>query len=84
MIRVLALSSDNDGVGYYRTLNPHLCMNDPDIKVEIRLLSDMTLPLLDPNFIRHYSVIFFNKVIPFSDPKLEAEFYKTCKDFNIK
>jgi len=84
MIRVLALSSDNDGVGYYRTLNPHLCMNDPDIRVEIRLLSDMTLPLLDKNYLRHFNVIFFNKVIPFADEKKENDFYTMCKDLNIK
>lgn len=84
MIRVLVLSSDTDGVGYYRTLNPHLCMNDPDIKIDIRLLTDMTLPLLDPNFLRHYSVIFYNKVIPFADQHKEDLFYKYCKDFNIK
>jgi len=84
MIRVLVLSSDNDGVGYYRTLNPHLCINEPDVKVEIRLLTDMTLPLLDPNFLRHYSIIFFNKVIPFSDPLKEQHFYNLCKQHNIK
>lgn len=84
MIRVLALSSDNDGVGYYRTLNPHLCMNDPEIKVEIRLLSDMTLPLLDPNFLRHFNIIFYNKVIPFADQQKEELFYQMCKDLNIK
>jgi len=84
MIRVLALSSDNDGVGWYRILNPHLCMNDPEIKVEIRLLSDMTLPLLDPKFIRHYNIIFFNKVIPFSSDQHTQAFYKMCKDFNVK
>lgn len=84
MIRVLVLSSDSDGVGYYRTLNPHLCMKDPDIKVEIRLLTDMTLPLLDPNFLRHYSVIFYNKVIPFADKQKEDMFYDICKQYNIK
>ena len=84
MIRVLALSSDNDGVGYYRTLNPHLCMNEPDIKVDIRLLTDMSLPLLDKNFLRHYDVIFFNKVIPFAEPQKEEWFYRMCKEYNIK
>jgi len=84
MIRILVLSSDTDGVGYYRTLNPHLCMNDPDIKLEIRLLSDMTLPLLDPNFLRHYSVIFYNKLIPFVDKAKEDQFLGICKQYNIK
>lgn len=84
MIRVLVLNSDMDGVGYYRCMMPHLCMNDPEIKIEIRLLNDMTLPLVDPNFLRHYKIIFFNKIIPFQDKEKEFLFYKLCKDLNIK
>ena len=84
MIRILVLNSDSDGVGYYRCLNPHLCFNDPEVKVEIRLLTDMTLPLLDPNFLRHYNIIFYNKVIPFVDKQKEDAFYDMCKQFNIK
>jgi glycosyltransferase involved in cell wall biosynthesis len=84
MIRVLVLNSDMDGVGYYRTLNPHLCMHNPEIKIEIRLLNDMTLPLLDPKFLRHYDIISYNKMIPFSKQEHIDLFYKMCKDFNIK
>lgn len=84
MIRLLVLSSDNDGVGYYRTLNPHFCMADPEIKIEIRLLSDPSLPLLDPKFLRHYDIIFFNKMIPFAEQKHIYRFYELCKLHNIK
>ncbi len=84
MIRVLVLSSDNDGVGYYRTLNPHLCMNDPDIKIDVRLLSDYTLPLLDENFLRHFNIIFYNKVIPFANDEKQKIFNDLCKKHNIK
>ena len=84
MIRVLILNSDNDGVGFWRLLNPHLCLNDPEIKTEIRMLSDGTLPLLDQNFLRHFNIIFFNKVIPFSDPEKEKLFYWLCENLNIK
>ena len=84
MNRILVLSSDTDGVGYYRTLNPHLCMDDSEIKIDIRLLTDMTLPLLDPNFLRHYDIIFYNKVIPFADDSKGNIFYDLCKQFNIK
>lgn len=84
MIRVLTLNSDTDGVGYWRVLMPHLCINDPEIKVEIRLLTDNTLPLLDENYIRHFDIIFYNKVIPFADPQKEQLFYDLCKKHNIK
>lgn len=84
IIRVLALSSDNDGVGYYRTLNPHICMDDPEIKIELRLLSDMTLPLLDERFLRQFNIIFYNKVIPFAEQAKEELFYDMCKRNNIK
>lgn len=84
MIRILALNSDTDGVGYFRTLMPHLCMKDSEIKIEVRLLSDMTLPLLDPKFLRHYNIIFFNKMIPFSNETHSLKFYQMCREFNIK
>ena len=84
MIRILVLNSDQDGVGYHRLLMPHLCMNDPEIKVEIRLLSDGTLPLLDQNFLKQFNIIFYNKTIPFQDPGREEYFYKMCEQLNIK
>jgi len=84
MIRVLVLSSDTDGVGYFRTLMPNLCINDPDIKIELRLLSDGTLPLFDENFLKQFNLIFYNKVIPFPNPEKEDIFYGLCKKHNIK
>jgi hypothetical protein len=84
MIRVLVISSDTDGVGYYRTLNPHLCMDDKELKIDIRLITDFTLPLNDPNFLRHYNVIFYNKIIPFVSKEIEDSFYENLKKMNIK
>jgi glycosyltransferase involved in cell wall biosynthesis len=85
MIKVLALSTDTDGVGYYRILNPNLCLNDPDIEVEVRLFMDGTLNLLDDRFLSQYNVIFFNKVIPFpaQEPHVET-FFKKCKELGVK
>jgi len=84
MIKVLVLNSDVDGVGYFRILNPHLCLQDPDIDIDIRLLSDGTLPLLDRNFIQQYQIIVFNKMIPFPDHQKEMFFYGMLKNLNIK
>jgi glycosyltransferase involved in cell wall biosynthesis len=84
MIRVLSLSSDTDGVGAYRILNPNLCLNDPDIEVEVRLFMDGTLNLLDDGFLSQYNVIFFNKVIPFQDQSLVDVFFEKCKSLGVK
>ena len=84
MINILVLNSDVDGVGYFRLLNPNLCINEPDINIDIRLLSDNTLPILDPNFLNNYQIIVFNKVIQFKDPSQESNFYMLLKQLNIK
>jgi len=84
MIKVLVLSADNDGVGYYRILNPHLTMNDPEIECEIRLLSDATIPLFDESFISQYNIIFYNKAIPFREKAMADRFYGLVKKYNIK
>lgn len=84
MIRMLVLSSDTDGVGYFRMTMPNWCINDPDLKIEIRSLSDYTLPLLDRNFLRHFKIIIFNKSLPFGNPEHEKIFIEICKEFNIK
>ena len=84
MIRVLALSTDVDGVGYYRCLNPHLCINESDIVVDVRLFMDGTLNLLDENFLRSYNIIFLNKVIPFNKPEYTPMFFDLCKKTGVK
>ena len=82
--KVLVLSSDNDGVGYYRILNPHTCLTDPEIEVDIRLLTDSSLPLSDENFLSQYKILFFNKAIPFTNPDYAEHFDSLLKKHNIK
>lgn len=84
MIRVLALTADCDGVGYYRVLNPNLCLDDPEIEVEVRLFMDGTLPLYDDNFLKQYNVIFFNKVVPFQDANIVDQWFLKCKSLGVK
>jgi len=84
MTNVLVLNSDTDGVGYFRILNPHLCLNDPGINIDIRLLSDGTLPILDINFLSKYQIIMFNKMLPFTNDGMENNFLHICKQLNIK
>ena len=84
MIKVLVLSSDNDGVGYFRNFMPHLTINDPEFDIEIRLLMDSTLNLLDENYMRQFNILFYNKSIPFSKPEYFDVFKDIIKRNNIK
>ena len=67
-IKILVVSVDTDGVGYYRTLMPHLSINDPEYLIDLRMIQDGTMNLLNPNFLKEYNIIFYNKGIPFSKP----------------
>jgi len=78
------LSQDTDGIGYYRNFMPHLTINDPEFEVDIRMMMDGTLNLLDPNFIKQYNIIFYNKMIPFAKPEYFEAFYGTLKQHNVK
>jgi len=81
---MLTLSSDNDGVGYYRILNPHVTINDPDVDIEIRLMSDGTLPLLHEQYMSQYDIIFYNKSIPFTQTQYRKQFEDIVKKNNTK
>lgn len=84
MIKVLVLSSDVDGVGYYRNFMPHLTINDPDFEIETRLMMDGTLNLLDENYIRQFNIVFYNKSIPFAKPEYHIAFRELLRKYNIK
>jgi glycosyltransferase involved in cell wall biosynthesis len=86
MIKVLALTSDCDGVGFWRILSPNLCLDDPEIEVDVRLFMDGTLNLLDDGFLSQYNIIFFNKVVPFPPdrPELVDLFFKKCVSLSVK
>ncbi len=83
-IRVLALSSDMDGVGYYRILNPHLSIDDPEVEADVRLLTDGSLNLADENYVRNYNIIFYNKSLFFPKKEMAQVFEQLIKKYNIK
>lgn len=84
MIKILVLTSDTDGVGYMRSLAPHLVINDDEFEADIRLLMDGTLNLLDENFLRQYNIICYNKQIPFSKKEYVDHFFMLIRKNNIK
>jgi len=84
MVKVLVLTSDVDGIGYYRNFMPHLTINDPEFEVDIRMLQDGTLNLLDPNFMSQYNILFYNKQIPFAKKEFVDMFKENIAKYNIK
>jgi len=82
--KVLVLNADNDGVGFFRILSPYTCLSDPEIQVDIRLLSDATLPLSDERFLSQYKIVVLNKSIPFQKPEYSLHFDSLLKKLNIK
>jgi glycosyltransferase involved in cell wall biosynthesis len=83
MIRVLALTSDTDGVGNWRIISPNLSINDSDIEVDVRMWMDGTMQILDDRFLSQYNIIFFNKVLPFNKPEYTDMFFKKCDELSI-
>jgi glycosyltransferase involved in cell wall biosynthesis len=82
--KVLVLSIDCDGVGYWRLLSPYSCFNDPDIEINIRLLMDSTLQLYNEGFLSQYKIIVFNKPLPFHNEEVKHVFNYIIKKYNIK
>jgi intein/homing endonuclease len=84
MINILVLNIDNDGVGYWRILNSHIAINDPDIHIELRSMFDHTLPILHEEYLRNFQIVVYNKKIAFKDEKSENIFDSIIKKYNIK
>jgi len=82
--KILALTADVDGIGYYRILNPHSHMMYDDIDVEIRMLSDHTLNLADERYLSNFNIVFYNKVINFSKPEYGKAFEEIVNKYNIR
>ena len=82
-IKVLVLSLDNDGVGYYRMNAPYLSLNDPDIEVKFLSNSDFTFRFTE-EVLKEFNVIVYHKGIPFRDQVNAANFINIVNKYNIK
>lgn len=82
-IKVLAVSMDNDGVGYYRINSPYLALNDPDIDVKFVSNSDFTFRFTEEN-LKDVNVIVYHKGIPFRDPQNAKLFPAIVAKYGIK
>jgi glycosyltransferase involved in cell wall biosynthesis len=84
MIKILVICSDFDGVGKFRQLDPHLTIDDPEIDIEIRFLTDGTLNLVNEGYTSQFNIIFYNKTLPFSKREYFDMFMNIVKKHNIK
>jgi len=82
-IKVLVLSLDNDGVGYYRMNAPYLTLNDPDIEVKFLSSSDFTFRFTE-DALKEFNVIVYHKGIPFRDQVNAVNFPNIVKKYGIK
>jgi glycosyltransferase involved in cell wall biosynthesis len=82
-IKILVISNDQDGVGYYRMNSPYLSLNDPDI--EIRFLSNTDFSFrFDEETLKEFKIIVYHKGIPFRQQADVDNFTNTVNKYGIK
>lgn len=82
-IKVLVISNDNDGVGYYRINSPYLSINEPNIEIRYLPSSDFTFRF-DEETLKEFNVIVYHKGIPFKDKNNVDNFTNIIKKYDIK
>lgn len=82
-IKILAISHDNDGVGYYRINSPYLSLNDPDIDVKLLTNSDFSFKFNEET-LKDFNIIVYHKGIPFRDKSEMENFSGIINKYNIK
>ncbi len=82
-IKILAISLDNDGVGYYRLNSPYLALNDPDIEVKLFSNTDFTFRF-DEATLSQFNVIVYHKGIPFREQSEVDNFSRIVNQYGIK
>ncbi len=82
-IKILAISLDNDGVGYYRINAPYLAMNDPDIEVKLFTNNDFTFKFNEET-LKEFNIIVYHKGIPFREKSEMDNFANIVNKYGIK
>lgn len=82
-IKVLVISLDNDGVGYYRMNSPYLSINEDDIDIKFLSTSDFYFRF-DEQTLKDYQIIIYHKDIPFRTSDEVNNFNKIIKKYDIK
>lgn len=82
-IKILVISLDNDGVGYYRMNSPYLALNDSDIEVTLFGNHDFTFKF-DEETLSKFNVIVYHKGIPFRQQSEVENFSRIVNTYGIK
>jgi glycosyltransferase involved in cell wall biosynthesis len=82
-IKILVISLDSDGVGYYRINSPYLALNDPDIDVKLVTNSDFSFRFNEET-LKDFNIIVYHKGIPFRDKSEMENFAGIINKYNIK
>ena len=82
-IKILVVSLDNDGVGYYRLNSPYLSLNDTDIEIKYLSNSDFTFRFTE-DVLKEFNVIVYHKGIPFRDKNNAVNFPNIINKYGIK
>lgn len=82
-IKILAITLDQDGVGYYRMNSPYLALNDPDIDVKLLTSNDFTFKF-DEETLKDFNIIVYHKALPFRTQEEIQNFPNIVNKYNIK
>ena len=82
-IKILVISLDNDGVGYYRMNSPYLALNDPDIDIKVLSSSDFTFKF-NEDTLKDFDIIVYHKGIPFREQGEPENFGNIVNKYKIK
>jgi glycosyltransferase involved in cell wall biosynthesis len=82
-IKILVISNDFDGIGYYRINSPYLSINDPDLDIRFLPYSDFTFDWSENN-IYEVDIIIFHKILPINNEAVAKEFFKIRQKYNMQ
>jgi glycosyltransferase involved in cell wall biosynthesis len=82
-IKILVISNDSDGVGYYRMNSPYLALNDSDIEVKFFSNNDFTFHF-DEETLKEFNAIIYHKGIPFREQNEVNNFAGIVNKYGIK
>jgi glycosyltransferase involved in cell wall biosynthesis len=82
-IKLLAITPNKTGVGYYRSINPHVFMDEKySNKIEITITE--SIDLKDPSFGKEFDIIHFHSNVNADTQQLLSKMRQLKKEYNTK
>ena len=83
IIKILVISSNFDGIGYYRINSPYLSIDDEQLDIKFLPMSDFTFKM-DENTLKEFEFIVYHKTLPLKSINEVDEFLRIKNKYNIK